>query len=143
MAFEERGVTLSCEVADDCVVMADPDRLAEILANLLDNALRHTPAGGRVTLTAGCSSDTARLSITDTGEGITAEHLPRVFERFYRIDGGRSRQQGGSGIGLAIARALVEAHDGCIRAQSAGPGTGSTFTVDLPLARRTDGGEAR
>lgn len=142
-SFEDQGVTLSCEVAEDCVVMADADRLAEVLANLLDNALRHTPVAGRVTLTAGCSSDTGRLSITDTGEGIAAEHLPRVFERFYRVDGGRSRQQGGSGIGLAIARALVEGHGGRIRAESGGEGEGSTFTVDLPRAPLPPGGQAR
>lgn len=134
LSFEEHGVTLSCEIEGDCVVMADADRLQEVLANLLSNALRHTPVGGRVTLTAVCSSNTAQLSITDTGEGIAAEHLPRVFERFYRIDGGRTRSQGGSGIGLAIARALVQAHGGRISAESAGPGTGSTFMVDLPQA---------
>lgn len=135
MAFEARSVSLSCDVAGDCAVMADSDRLQEVLANLLDNALRHTPAGGHVALTAVCSGDTARLSITDTGEGIAAEHLPRVFERFYRVDAGRTRSRGGSGIGLAIARALVEVHGGRIRADSAGPGTGSTFTVELPVAQ--------
>jgi len=131
-SFQEQGVTLDCDIPHDCVVMADPDRFQEILTNLLDNARRHTAAGGRVTLSAGCSNDTARLRVTDTGEGIAAEHLPRVFERFYRVDSGRSRARGGSGIGLAISRALVEAHGGRIRVESAGAGAGSTFTITLP-----------
>ncbi len=131
-SFQEHGVTLACDIPHDCVVMADPDRFQEILTNLLDNALRHTAAGGRVTLSAGCSNDTARLRVTDTGEGIAAEHLPRVFERFYRVDSGRSRARGGSGIGLAISRALVEAHGGRIRVESAGAGAGSSFTITLP-----------
>ena len=131
--FQEHGVTLTCDIPHDCVVMADPDRFQEILANLLDNALRHTAAGGRVTLSAACSNDTLRLTVTDTGEGIAAEHLPRVFERFYRVDSGRSRPRGGSGIGLAITRALVEAHGGHIRVESAGLGAGSTFSITLPI----------
>ncbi|MGB3829853.1 MAG: HAMP domain-containing sensor histidine kinase, partial [Ornithinimicrobium sp.] len=134
-SFVDEGVTLDCEVPDDCVLMADPDRLQEVLANLLENARRHTASGGRVTVTTQCLSDTVRVAVTDTGEGIAAEHLPRVFERFYRIDGAHSRQGSGSGIGLAIARALVEAQGGHIRATSAGVGTGSTFTLDLPLAQ--------
>ncbi len=132
LSFQERGVTLTCDVSQDCVVRGDPDRLQEVLANLLDNALRHTAAGGRVTLSAACSNNTAELAVADTGEGIAAEHLPRIFERFYRVDSGRSRSRGGSGIGLAITRALVEAHGGRIRAQSPGPGSGSTFTITLP-----------
>lgn len=136
LSFEERGVGLSCEVADDCMVMVDADRLQEVLSNLLSNALRHTPAGGRVTLTAARRNGEVQIGVVDTGEGIAAEHLSRVFERFYRVDGGRSRRQGGSGIGLAIARALVQKHDGHIRAESEGPGAGSTFTVSLPVAMR-------
>ena len=131
-SFQEHGVTLTCDIPHDCVVMADPDRFQEVLANLLDNALRHTAAGGQVTLRAACKDGTAQLSVTDTGEGIAAEHLPRIFERFYRVDSGRSRSQGGSGIGLAITRALVEAHGGRIRVESSGPGAGSTFSITLP-----------
>ncbi len=133
-SFQEHDVSLSCEIPHDCAVMGDPDRLQEVLTNLLDNALRHTPAGGRVTLSAACNNKTAQLTVADTGEGIAPEHLPRMFERFYRIDSGRSRELGGSGIGLAITRALVEAHGGRIRAQSAGTGSGSTFTITLPTA---------
>lgn len=131
-SFQEHGVTLICDTSHDCDVMADPDRLQEALANLLENALCHTAAGGQVTLSAGCGIDTAHLIVTDTGEGIAAEHLPRVFERFYRVDSDRSRSRGGSGIGLAITRALVEAHGGRIMAHSAGLGTGSAFTISLP-----------
>ncbi len=138
-SFQEHGVSLTCDMSQDCVVRGDPDRLQEVLANLLDNALRHTAAGGRVTLSAACSNNTAQLAVADTGEGIAAEHLPRIFERFYRIDSGRSPSRGGSGIGLAITRALVEAHGGRIRAQSAGPGTGSTFTITLPTEPRPAG----
>ena len=132
-AFEERGVALRSTVqAALPAVVADPDRVQEVLANLLDNALRHTPAGGRVTVTARRGAGTVELVVADTGDGLAPEHLPRVFERFYRVDGGRSRGRGGSGIGLAIARALIEAHGGRIWAESPGLGRGSTFTVSLP-----------
>ncbi len=135
-AFEERGVGLVTEVENGIPeVSVDRDRIQEVLANLLDNALRHTPAQGQVVLAARHRSGFVELAVTDTGEGIAAEHLPRVFERFYRVDAGRSRMRGGSGIGLAIARALVAAQGGRIRAQSPGRGAGSTFTVTLPPLR--------
>jgi two-component system sensor histidine kinase BaeS len=115
-------------------VNADPDRLREILDNLLSNALRHTPAGGTVTVTT--TGDRARVAVTvaDTGDGIAAEHLPHLFERFYRVDPARSPATGGSGIGLTIARALTYAHGGDLRAASAGPGHGATLTLTLPAA---------
>lgn len=132
-AFDDGGVALLSTVqAALPAVVADPDRVQEVLTNLLDNALRHTPAGGRVTVTARRGAGTVELVVADTGDGLAPEHLSRVFERFYRVDGGRSRGRGGSGIGLAIARALTEAHGGTIRAESRGPGRGSTFTVSLP-----------
>jgi two-component system sensor histidine kinase BaeS len=132
-AFGESGVTLLSEVETGLpLVVADPDRVQEVLANLLDNALRHTPAQGRVTVTARRGAGAVELVVADTGDGLAPEHLPRVFERFYRVDGGRSPGRGGSGIGLAIARALVEAHGGRLRAESPGTGRGSTFTVSLP-----------
>lgn len=135
-AFEGRGLRLVPEVADGVpAVSVDRDRMHEVLANLLDNALRHTRAPGRVVLAARHRGGAVQLVVNDTGDGIAAEHLPRVFERFYRVDDGRSRGRGGSGIGLAIARALVEAQGGHIRAQSPGPGAGSTFTVTLPAQR--------
>ena len=111
---------------------ADLDRIGEVLANLLGNALRHTPPGGRVTVRAKRRGNDVELTVSDTGEGIPAEHLSRIFERFYRVDSGRTRGLGGSGIGLAIARALVEAHGGQIRAESEGAGKGARFVVSLP-----------
>ncbi|MBM4468109.1 HAMP domain-containing protein [Rhodococcus hoagii] len=111
---------------------ADPERLGQVLGNLLDNALRHTPPHGRVAVTAEQGPDLVVIEVTDTGEGIAAEHLPYVFERFYRVDAARDRTHGGAGIGLAIAKALVEAQHGRITASSDGPGTGSTFTISVP-----------
>jgi len=112
----------------------DPERMGQVLANLLDNALRHTPAGGTVTIAAGTSPRTGgvELVVADSGEGIPAEHLAHVFERFYRVDTARDRIHGGSGIGLAIAKALVEAHGGQLTATSPGVGQGSEFRVLLP-----------
>jgi len=134
-AFTNKQVALAVETGQNCPeVSVDRDRIQEVLVNLLSNALRHTPEGGEVRLTARSQADHVELAVSDTGEGIPAQHLSRVFERFYRVGQGRSRQQGGSGIGLAIARALVQAHDGHIRAESAGPGKGSTFTISLPRA---------
>lgn len=134
-AYTSKQVTLAVETAWDCPeVSVDRDRIQEALSNLLTNALRHTPTGGEVRLTATPQGDHVELAVTDTGEGISPQHLSRVFERFYRVGEGRSRQQGGSGIGLAIARALVQAHGGHIRAESSGPGKGSTFTITLPRA---------
>lgn len=130
--FDDKGVTLSRRVSEGLPSLsADPHRLAQILGNLLDNALRHTPAGGEVTIDAAVNADGAvTLTVADTGEGIPAEHLPHVFERFYRADTARDRDHGGSGIGLAIVKALVEAHRGRISVSSSDAGT--TFTIILP-----------
>ena len=109
--------------------------MGQVLGNLLDIALRHTPAGGAVHLRVALpDAGWVELRVSDTGEGIAAEHLPHVFERFYRADPARGRRRGGSGIGLTISRALVEAHGGGISVTSAGPGQGATFTVRLPVA---------
>jgi signal transduction histidine kinase len=115
-------------------VRVDPDRLAQVLGNLLDNALRHTPAGGVVGISSVATPTGVRLTVADTGEGIAAEHLPHVFERFYRVDTARDRSSGGSGIGLAIVRALVEAHGGTVSVHSDGPGHGTRFDVEIPRA---------
>ena len=112
----------------------DPDRLAEVLANLLDNALRHTPPGGRVEARASRRDGQIEIAVADTGEGIAPEHLELVFERFFRTDGTRARATGGSGIGLTISRAIVHALGGRIVAVSEGRGRGARFEVVLPLA---------
>jgi len=113
----------------------DRERIAEVLANLLANALRHTPRHGSVRACARRNGDSVDLAIADTGEGIAAEHLDRLFERFYRVDPARSRASGGTGIGLAIVRAIVEAHGGTVTAHSHGIGHGTTVTVRLPVHR--------
>jgi len=112
-------------------VEADAERIHQVLFNLVDNAVRFTPPGGEIRVTARPDGGRVQVSVTDTGVGISPEHLPRVFERFYRVDPARSRDDGGTGIGLAIARSIVEAHGGRIVAKSA-PGHGSAFTFDLP-----------
>lgn len=132
--FDEKGVSLVSVVAPALPrVPADADRITQVLINLLGNALRYTAAGGRVTLHVTAASESVRFEVHDTGEGIAAEHLPHLFERFYRVDKARARATGGSGIGLTIAKALVEAHGGTIWAQSAGPGQGSCFGFSLPV----------
>jgi two-component system, OmpR family, sensor histidine kinase BaeS len=132
-AFTAKGVSLRVEVADVGTAEVDRQRLGQVLGNLLTNALRHTPPGGTVTLGATAHRPgRLALTVTDTGDGIADEHLPQIFERFYRGDTARDRDHGGSGVGLAIARALVEAHGGTLAAASDGPGRGAVFTVDLP-----------
>ncbi|MEE6272599.1 ATP-binding protein [Georgenia sp. MJ206] len=135
--FTDKGVELTVEATDEArqtVLMADPDRLGQVLTNLLDNAVRHTPRGGSVQLGVERTGSALRMSVRDTGSGIAAEHLPHLFERFYRADAARDRAHGGSGIGLAIVRSIVHAHGGAVRATSAGPDHGALFTVELPLA---------
>jgi len=117
-------------------LLADEDRVVQVLTNLVGNALQYTPADGRVTISAKRVDDNVQFSVRDTGVGIPPEHLSHIFDRFYRVDKSRSRQAGGgSGIGLTIARALIEAHGGRIRVESAGDGQGSAFIFTLPIAR--------
>jgi two-component system, OmpR family, sensor histidine kinase BaeS len=131
--FAAKGVTLTSHVGEGMPQLwADQHRLAQVLANLLDNALRHTPPGGRVDVAAYSDHHTVSITVTDDGDGIAADHVPHVFERFYRADAARNRDHGGAGIGLAIAKALVQAHHGDIIASSRGPGSGATFTITLP-----------
>jgi signal transduction histidine kinase len=105
-----------------------------VLINVLGNALRSTPAEGRVQVRAERQQDAVTFHVADTGIGIAPEHLPHLFERFYRVDKARSRTLGGSGIGLTIGRAIIEAHDGQIWATSAGLGQGATFSFMIPIA---------
>ncbi|MFG1883194.1 sensor histidine kinase [Micromonospora sp. NPDC049102] len=129
------GVTLALRVDSDPQVYADPVRLRQAVGNLVGNAVRHTPAGGSVTISARAADGQVIIAVADTGSGISPEHLPRVFDRFWRAERSRSRQTGGSGLGLAIVRKLVEAHQGTVEVQSQ-PAKGSTFTVHLPTHPR-------
>ncbi|WP_440900208.1 sensor histidine kinase, partial [Actinosynnema sp.] len=124
-------ITLTTSTPADLTVEADPVRLRQVLDNLVANALRHVPPGGRVEVTAEHEGDDVVIKVADTGTGITPEDLPHVFDRFWRAEKSRSRRTGGSGLGLAIVRKLVEAHGGTVSATSE-PGKGSTFTVRLP-----------
>lgn len=136
-AFAAKGVALHASVDHPFPQLtADPDRLGEVMANLLGNALRHTSTGGRVEVTARGSGDEVELSVADTGEGIPTELLERVFERFFRVDPARARDGGGSGIGLTITRAIVEAHGGRVWAESGGP---PTAPVSLSGSRSSRG----
>ncbi|MBF6591814.1 MAG: sensor histidine kinase, partial [Ktedonobacterales bacterium] len=124
-------VTLACQ--DRAEVLGDADLLKQALLNLVDNALAYTPPGGHVALALAAADGQAFLSISDTGPGIAAEHLPHLFERFYRVDHARSRRTGGAGLGLSIVRWVAETHGGSVTVESV-VGRGSTFTIALPLA---------
>jgi len=134
-AYAQKGVSLALEIPDALPpIRADADRMLQVLTNLLANALQYTPADGSVTLSAEARDREIFVRVTDTGSGIPAEHLPHIFDRFYRIDKSRSRQAGGgSGVGLTICKHLVEAHGGRIQAESLGAGQGSTFVFTLPM----------
>jgi len=135
--YRAKGVGLVEDVSATATVSVDRERMGQVLGNLLDNALRHTQQGGTVTLSCRTIDDNwVELVVRDSGEGIEPEHLAHVFDRFYRADSARNRQQGGGGIGLTITRALIEAHGGGISADSPGHGRGATFTVRLPIAAR-------
>jgi len=129
------GIELGIGEEDQVIVMGDADRLKQLLLNLVDNACKYTPKGGKVTLGLSCAEGWARLSVADTGIGIPAQDLPHIFERFYRVDKARSRTAGGAGLGLSIVQWIVQAHGGKIGVQSE-PGQGTTFTVRLPLANQ-------
>lgn len=134
--FIDKGVRLSTALPEHLpAVLGDEDRLIQVLVNIVGNALKYTPEGGQVEITARQQAGSVLLTVKDTGVGIAAEHLPHVFTRFYRVDKSRARASGGSGIGLTIARSIVEAHGGKIWVESAGSGKGSTFTFTLPVAQ--------
>ncbi len=130
--YAAKGVALHSDVRPAGFLTVDSERIGQVLGNLLDNALRHTPQGGRVTVACRRLDHWVEYTVADNGVGIAAEHLPHLFDRFYRIDTARDRDHGGSGIGLAIAKALAEAHGGGLSASSRGPGQGATFTLRLP-----------
>ncbi|HEY7193430.1 MAG TPA: ATP-binding protein [Gemmatimonadales bacterium] len=134
MPFAERAASRKIKLeteTDSASVNSDPEALRQIFTNLFDNALRHTPAGGRIRVVVQRAGNATLIRVIDTGAGIPADHLPRIFERFYRVDPGRSRQEGGTGLGLAIVKHLVEAHGGRVEAESE-IGRGTTILLYFP-----------
>ncbi|MDR7542983.1 MAG: ATP-binding protein [Armatimonadota bacterium] len=133
---EGKGLTIDVDVAASLPdVEVDADRIQQVLINVIGNAIQYTPAPGHIAVSARATGNVVQVDVTDTGIGIAPEHLPHVFERFFRVERSRTRAGGGSGLGLTIARYLVEAHGGRIWASSPGPGRGSTFSFTLPIAR--------
>lgn len=131
-----RGLTVAADMAGGLPpVMVDTHRIRQVLHNLLENAVIHTDSGGSITVSAAREGGYIRISVTDTGEGIPADELPRIFERFYRVDKSRTRATGGTGLGLTIARRLVEAHGGAISVEST-PGKGTTFRFTIPVEKQ-------
>jgi signal transduction histidine kinase len=135
IAAADGGVQLHHDVEELPRVDVDAGRVGQVLRNLLANAIRHTPPGGVVAVSARTEGDVVAVTVTDTGRGIDPDHLPHVFERFHRSDPSRSRTTGGAGLGLAIVKSLVEAHGGDVSASSA-PGAGSAFRFTLPRVSR-------
>lgn len=135
----ERDIRIEVQVRESATIVGDEARLMQAVMNVLDNAIRFTPPGGRVVVTIGIRDDRALLSVADTGVGIAPEHQSSIFDRFYRIDAARSRKNGGSGLGLAIADWLVRAHGGTIVVES-DIGQGATFAITLPLPASLPGG---
>ena len=131
----ERNVQITTSIPDELPhVTADPNRIRQVITNILSNSISHTSSEGRITITAEQKGNEVRLQFSDTGEGIAPEHLPHIFDRFYRTDHSRSRTTGGSGLGLAIVRQLIELHQGSIAAESK-LGQGTTIYISLPAAR--------
>ncbi|MHB8136293.1 MAG: sensor histidine kinase [Anaerolineaceae bacterium] len=133
--FDEKGIILKKSIEPNLLnVAVDKDRIVQVLTNLIGNALQYTPTGGIVTISVSSAKEEVFFTITDTGIGISPEHLPMVFNRFYRTDKSRTRASGGSGIGLTIAQALVIAHQGRIWVESAGEGKGTSIYFTLPIS---------
>jgi len=138
-AAQAKNIRLDMAAAPDCAVTGDVGRLQQVFLNILSNALKFTPAGGQVSVTLESTPDNARVSITDSGEGIAPEFLPYVFDRFRQADGTSTRNHMGLGLGLAIVKHVVEMHGGTAAAKSEGAGKGATFIVTLPLAGEVEG----
>ncbi|WP_338131023.1 sensor histidine kinase [Cohnella rhizosphaerae] len=138
----KKEISLELDAPEELFIEADEDRLGQITLNLLQNGISYTPEGGRVRVKAvivetageegGDAPEHVRITVSDTGIGIPKKDLPRIFERFYRVDKARSRSSGGTGLGLSIVKHLVELHHGTIRVEST-VGVGSTFVIELPL----------
>src|SRR5262249_28144424 len=132
---DAKGVTITTDFPPQSLyVHADAVRLQQIVGNLLSNAIKYTPAGGRVSLSTQRAGESVRITVRDTGQGITPDFLPDLFEPFRQAAGGTTRADTGLGLGLAIVKHLVDLHGGTVRAESAGPNQGATFVVELPLA---------
>ena len=129
-----KGVRLELQAMRPVRVEADPDRLAQVVVNRVDNALRHTPAGGSVRVELDANGNDAIMRVRDTGVGIPYRDLPHIFERFYVVDRSRTRESGGAGLGLAIVKGIVEAHGGTVSTESM-LGAGTVFTIHLPIMR--------
>jgi len=132
---EEKGLHFNLGPLENLVARGDRTRLQQLFLNLLANAIRYTPSGGSISVSAVRQGETAVIAVRDTGIGISEEHLPHIFERFYRVDEARSRADGGAGLGLSICQHIVQVHDGRIEVESR-VGEGSTFTVFLPLVEK-------
>ena len=133
--FDEKGIRVETILPDGLPpILADKDRITQVLTNLVGNALQYTSLGGTVTISASGGPKEVEIAVQDTGIGIAPQHIHHIFERFYRADKSRTRAGGGSGIGLTIAQALVNAHQGRIWVESAGEGKGSTFHFTVPIS---------
>ena len=126
-----RGVRLQCNELDDLQVLGNELHLEQVFVNLLDNAVKFNRPNGEVQVEVRCTENTARITISDTGIGIPSEDLPRVFERFYRVDKARSREMGGTGLGLSIVRRVIDEHSGAVCAANR-PRGGAVMSVELP-----------
>lgn len=135
---ERSGVTLTNDVPPDLRLECDPGQIEQVIYNLVSNGIQYTPAGGSVTVSGWADEESVFMRVTDTGIGIPAADLPRVFERFYRVDKARSRATGATGLGLSIVKHIVDAHRGKVSVESE-PGAGASFTVELPATRPAAG----
>ena len=133
---EDKSVTLVCEAGRDVMVAANELRLRQVVVNLLDNAIKYTPDGGKITVRVAAEPSWALLEVSDSGIGITREALPHVFERFYRSEQIQARKAGGTGLGLSMVQSIVEAHSGKVEVESH-EGEGATFRVRLPRLERS------
>ena len=135
---EDKGISVSCDAAREVTVEGDRARMKQVVVNLLDNAIKYTPAGGAVRLSVKAAGNKALLEVEDNGIGIPADAQPHIFERFFRVDKARSREMGGAGLGLSIVKSICAAHGGQVDFQST-EGKGSRFKVELPLPRAANG----
>ena len=129
---QKRGQEIEVNISDQCEMFADPGKLAQVCYNIIENGIKYTPDGGKITVNLRRMGRDAVLEISDTGVGIPAENLAHVFDRFYRVDKARSRDTGGTGLGLSIVQQIVRLHAGSVTVQSE-QGKGTTFTVQLPV----------